>query len=99
MLENKSNKKIIFNDIKIKMLNLITTIKKLINDFNLDIKRGEKYVLLRKCLGKSTILDLILGFRIPKSGSIFLNGNLISEDLENESLKSITSYVLKKYFY
>ncbi len=96
--ENKSNKKIIFNDIKIKNVefNYDSSVK-LINDFNLDIKRGEKICFVGESgSGKSTILDLILGFRIPKSGSIFLNGNLISEDLENESLKSIISYVPQK---
>ena len=47
--ENKSNKKIIFNDIKIKNVefNYDSSVK-LINDFNLDIREEKKYVLLEK---------------------------------------------------
>ncbi len=95
---DKLNKKINFRNIKIKDVefNYDPSIK-LINNFNLEINRGEKICLVGESgSGKSTILDLILGFRIPKSGNIFLNEDLISQELENESLKSIISYVPQK---
>lgn len=47
----------------------------IIRDLDLDIYRGEYFVLLgRSGSGKSMTLELIAGLRKPDSGSIFLNG-------------------------
>lgn len=51
-----------------------------VDDFNLDIKRGEFVTLLGPSgCGKTTTLRMIAGFDIPTSGQILLNG----EDITN----------------
>ncbi|MBP2026852.1 iron(III) transport system ATP-binding protein [Acetoanaerobium pronyense] len=52
-----------------------------IKDFTLDIKRGEIVSILGNSgSGKSTILRLIAGLEIPKSGSISINGKMIVDN-------------------
>jgi ABC-type sugar transport system ATPase subunit len=50
-----------------------------LNDINLDIDKGEYYVLLgRSGAGKSQLLELLCGLTSPDSGRIFLNGRDIT---------------------
>lgn len=50
-----------------------------VNDFNLEIKRGEFVTLLGPSgCGKTTTLRMIAGFDIPTSGQILLNGKDIT---------------------
>lgn len=50
--------------------------KRLINNLNLSIKKGEKILLYGPSgTGKSTMLKMILGFIAPDSGKILLNYN------------------------
>ena len=50
-----------------------------VNDFNLDIKKGEFVTILGPSgCGKTTTLRMIAGFEIPTSGQILLNGEDIS---------------------
>ncbi|RFU64620.1 ABC transporter ATP-binding protein [Bacillus sp. V59.32b] len=51
-----------------------------IHDFSLEIEEGEIVSILGNSgSGKSTILRLIAGLEVPKSGSIFINGNIMSD--------------------
>src|SRR5574344_1574319 len=50
-----------------------------VNDFNLDIKKGEFVTILGPSgCGKTTTLRMIAGFEIPTKGQILLNGEDIS---------------------
>lgn len=50
-------------------------------DFSLDINKNERVVILGPSgCGKTTLLRLIAGFMEPDSGSIFINGELVSSD-------------------
>lgn len=51
-----------------------------VNDFNLEVKRGEFVTFLGPSgCGKTTTLRMIAGFDIPTSGEILLNGKDISK--------------------
>jgi ABC-type bacteriocin/lantibiotic exporter with double-glycine peptidase domain len=48
----------------------------IINNLNLDIKKGERIALVGDIgAGKSTLLKIILGLLKPRSGDVFLNGH------------------------
>ena len=52
---------------------------KVVDDFNLDVKRGEFITILGPSgCGKTTTLRMIAGFELPSSGTILLNGQDIS---------------------
>lgn len=51
----------------------------LFQDFNLDIQRGETWALLGPSgCGKTTLLYLLAGLRLPDSGSIEIDGDLLT---------------------
>lgn len=53
---------------------------KAVDDFNLEVKRGEFVTFLGPSgCGKTTILRMIAGFEMPTSGEILLNGEDISQ--------------------
>ena len=50
-----------------------------VDDFNLEVKRGEFITILGPSgCGKTTTLRMIAGFELPSSGQILLNGQDIS---------------------
>lgn len=52
--------------------------KKIINNFNLKVKKGDKILFKgRSGSGKSTLLKLIMGFSFPSEGLIYFNGNCL----------------------
>ena len=62
--------------------------KPLLNGFNLHIKAGEKVGLIgRSGAGKSTIVNLLLRFYEPQSGTISIDGQNIN-DITQESLRA-----------
>ena len=62
--------------------------KPLLNGFNLTIRPGEKVGLIgRSGAGKSTIVNLLLRFYEPQSGTISIDGQNIS-DVTQESLRA-----------
>ena len=62
--------------------------KPLLNGFNLNIKAGEKVGLIgRSGAGKSTIVNLLLRFYEPQSGTIKIDGQNI-ESITQESLRA-----------
>ena len=62
--------------------------KPLLNDFNLTIRPGEKVGLIgRSGAGKSTIVNLLLRFYEPQSGTITIDGQNVN-DVTQESLRA-----------
>jgi len=52
---------------------------KVVDDFNLDVRRGEFITILGPSgCGKTTTLRMLAGFELPSSGTILLNGEDIS---------------------
>jgi len=70
--------------------------KKLFNDFSLSIEKGKVYGLLGKNgVGKSTLLYLMTGLLMPKSGKISFNNGNVSKRLP-ETLQDI--YIVPEEF-
>ena len=66
--------------IKIEHLSKSFSDKVVLDDINLDIRRGEFITLLGPSgCGKTTLLRMIAGFLRPDSGIIAMEGNDISE--------------------
>lgn len=62
--------------------------KKVLNNYNLSLKKGEKVTLRGKTgIGKSTVLKLLLGLYEPESGEIFVNGKNTCAVLPQEKRK------------
>ena len=54
--------------------------KLILKDFNLDINQGDKVLITGKSgIGKSTILNLLLGFRKPNSGTIYFHNKALNK--------------------
>jgi len=65
-----------FKNISLKQQN-----KKILKDFNLYIKNGERVVIFGASgSGKTTILRLIAGFITPDSGEIFIDNKRVTKD-------------------
>ena len=99
----KKNKitKIISDDWRILEINKINfkydDKKKVIEDFNLKIKKGDKILIKGHTgSGKSTLLNIILGFLKPDSGEIKCDGNII--DLTDINYKKKISLVPQSIF-
>jgi len=55
--------------------------RRVLCDVSIDIEKGERVVIFGPSgCGKTTILRLIAGFIAPESGSIFIDGELVSRD-------------------
>lgn len=67
--------------IEFKDISLRFKSKKIFEKFNFSIKPKQKIVIFGKSgTGKSTFINLILGFKQPDSGQIFFNGQEITSD-------------------
>lgn len=65
--------------IEFKNINLSFKSKTIFKDFNFIINLGEKIIVFGKSgTGKSTLLNLLLGFKQPESGEIFFNNKKIT---------------------
>ena len=69
---------------------------RVLNQATFNIKKGEKVAIVGESgAGKSTIIDLIMGFQKPTSGSIsFDNANI--NELSSNSIRKIIGYVPQK---
>lgn len=58
--------------------------KKIIKNFSLDIHAKNKIIIEGKSgLGKSTLIDLLMGFKIQNSGTISLNNKICTGNISN----------------
>lgn len=72
--------------------------KEILKDFNLEIKKGEKVLIMGPSgSGKSTLLKLLRRYASPTAGSIMLNGKDFTE-YSDESLYSKISYLEQNVF-
>ena len=70
---------------------------KAVEDFNLEVKRGEFVTFLGPSgCGKTTTLRMIAGFDMPTSGDILLNGNLPYCHFDHESIPYLDD--MKSYY-
>ena len=71
------------------------TSKKLIEDFSLEIKKGQKVAIVGPTgAGKTTLINLLMRFYDPTSGDILVNGQSYS-DISKKSLRSNVGMVLQ----
>lgn len=64
--------------------------KSILSHFNLEVKAGETIALVGESgAGKTTILNLLIGFNKPVSGSIYLDGN----NLEDINLRTYRDHI------
>lgn len=64
--------------------------KKLFENFNLKINRGDKILLYGKSgTGKSSLLKMLLGFQMPDSGKIYINGKISDQTVIWEFRKKV----------
>ena len=69
---------------------------KVLNQATFNIKKGEKVAIVGESgAGKSTIIDLIMGFQKPTSGSISFD-NININELSSNSIRKIIGYVPQK---
>lgn len=67
--------------IQFKDINLSFDDKKVFENFNMNVKKGEKILLSGPSgKGKSTLFKLLLGFQKPDRGDIFLKGKPLDKD-------------------
>ena len=76
--KNKVTKLFLFNnEIKLSKINFsyISNSKKVLKDFNLTIKKGDRIGIIGSSgSGKSTIADIVMGLLIPNNGKVEIDG-------------------------
>lgn len=100
---NPSDKKRTINDIEEIQLENVTfgyeEEQKVIKNADLSFKKNRKYLICGKSgIGKSTIINLILGFWNPNCGKILINGIDIKE-YDIEQVRDRISIVSQKTFF
>ncbi len=69
-----------------------------VNDLDLEIKSGEVYGLIgANGAGKTTLIKMLAGVEEPTLGEIYLNGELLSRDSDNHTLKRRIGYLPDDY--
>jgi len=72
--------------------------KKIFNGFNFKIKKGEIVGIKGASgVGKTTLIDIIMGLIQPDTGSIFLDNENI-EDIDKRSYLNLFSYVSQNFY-
>ena len=99
---HKNDKLINFETIEFKNLNFKyeKSKSKILNDFNFKINKGELVALFGETgKGKSTFLDVFLGFHKNFTGEIFINNNSIDTEQYKGMLQGNASYIPQKPFF
>lgn len=88
----KFNEKIEFKNLSFYYPNKPT---KIFDDLNFTIKKGEKIGIIGKTgAGKSTLIDILLGFLIPVKGNVLVDGIEIKQNLQG--WRELIGYVPQK---
>lgn len=96
---NINQKNINFEQLKLKNISIQYNNKTVIKNFNYNFLNNEKYILHGPSgVGKSSLLDVICGFKEIKSGDIYLNKKKIFTKVDLIKLRNIISYVPQKPF-
>ena len=86
---NENSEPIIFEEMILKNISYLypDTSKKILKNINLKIKKGDSLGIIGETgSGKSTLIDLIMGFIKPKEGEIRINGINILAPTNEETL-------------
>ena len=84
--------------IEIKSINAFYEKLHVLKNIELNVSKGEIVSLIGPSgSGKSSLLKMLVGLLIPKSGKMYLNGNLVNfiEDLSEEGSKDITHIIIR----
>lgn len=77
--------------IQFKNINLKFKEKVILENFNLVVKKGEKILITGNSgKGKSTILKILLGFKVPNSGDILVKNIHLNEKTINSIRKNLS---------
>jgi ATP-binding cassette subfamily C protein len=69
------------------------TVKNIVENFSLDIKKGDRVTLLAQSgSGKTTIMKLLLGFYKPQKGEILLD-DINSNDIDPKDIRKHINYI------
>ena len=83
---------LIFNLIRIKDLTFAYNSENILEDINLEIKKNSVVGIIGKSgVGKSTLIDLLIGLYIPNKGKIFIDDNDLSQT--TSSWRNLIGYV------
>ena len=85
------NKKINFNSIKLKNINFAyaKNTKNIFQNFNLEIKSGDKIGIIGKTgSGKSTLVDIVMGLLKPTNGVLEIDSKNINDDKNSTYLNN-----------
>lgn len=97
--EKDDGKEVIIKEGKVKFKNVAFEYKKdvpVLNDISFVVNQGETVAFIGKTgCGKSTLMNLLLGFYEAKKGNIFIDGNNIKE-MSLNSLRSAIGIVLQE---
>ena len=80
-----------FNSIQFKDVNFSYSDKKILNNINIKINKGQKIGIVGHTgSGKSTFIDLFMGLSFPNSGTIKIDNRKLSVDNVNDWQKNIS---------
>ncbi len=69
-----------------------------VNDLNLEIKSGEVYGLIgANGAGKTTLIKMLAGLEEPTLGEIYLDGEILARDRNNQAIKRRIGYLPDDY--
>ena len=69
-----------------------------VNDLNLEIKSGEVYGLIgANGAGKTTLIKMLAGLEEPTLGEIYLDGEILARDKNNQAIKRRIGYLPDDY--
>ena len=97
-VEKLEKTKLNINLINLKMINFSYQNKKIIENFNLIINRGDRILINGKSgSGKSTLINIITGFLKPDNGEVLINEKNINEVIQEYYLS--LSYFSQESFF
>jgi energy-coupling factor transport system ATP-binding protein len=92
-LENNNNQMVVFQNVEVQYRAVKGDPVKILDNFNLEIKRGQKIALVgSNGAGKSTLLKLMMGLLKPSDGKVLID-NMNTKEMTPEKLSRIISLV------
>jgi ABC-type bacteriocin/lantibiotic exporter with double-glycine peptidase domain len=89
------DKKDKINNIKLSNISFSFNSKKIFQDLDLEILKGEKIGIIGPTgIGKSTLINILLGILKPQNGKIYINDKDISHETLLEEMKNFVAIIL-----